>query len=420
MYFAEFLRSPGKFIVQGQNMPKGILLYGRPGTGKTMLARAMAGECGVNFIAAAASGFVTKYQGSGPEAVRELFAAARRYAPAVLFIDEIDTIAKQRTGSENTHAEEDTLNALLTEMDGFEVDPAHPVFILAATNYDADMNNDIRRLDEAFLRRFDRRILIELPDKDERKEFIRRELAKLPTHNVSGELIDNLSSRSIGMSCAMLENVMNTARRRAFDENKPMDDAVLEEAFEITRSGEKKSLRSESSLLRTARHEAGHAVMNILSGHIPSYMTIEARGDHNGYMEHSDEEIDKDSFTRRELFDRVRTALGGRAAEIVFYGEDGGLSTGASGDLQQAARLLRDMIVKYGMDSEFGIVPMDDKTAGESAEVRKRVNELMLREMDETVRALRENEDKLTALAAELLRRNRLTGDEIRAVAGNA
>lgn len=412
MFFVEFLKNPKKYFAQGHRLPKGILLHGKPGTGKTMLAKALAGEADVTFIPAAASAFVNRYAGSGPASVRELFKKARRYAPSIIFIDEVDTIAKQRTGRGSD--EEDTLNALLAEMDGFAVDPKRPVFVLAATNYEVESGRGgIGVLDEAFMRRFDRKILIELPNTEEREQYISLMLSKIAVHNVNEDTVKSIASRSLGMSLAILSNVIETAKRMAFDKGTPLDGDILTEAFEVTKFGDKKDWDSES-LERTARHEAGHAVISILGGNTPAYVTIEARGDFGGYMEHDEKEISQPSIGKKDILGRIRTSLGGRAAEIVYYGETEGLSTGACGDLEHATDHALNMIIHYGMDEKYGLAAIDRKTALASPEIMGRVNEILAEEMKNTVELIRENKDKIDILVGELLLKNRLTGEEIK------
>ena len=411
IFFIDYLRNPKKFTAQGLKPPKGVLLYGPPGTGKTMLAKAMAGESDVAFIPAVASGFVTAWQGSGPESVRQLFQKARRYAPAIIFIDEIDAIGRKRSGGGNAHAEEMALNALLTEMDGFNVDPKRPVFVLAATNFDVEEGQGgMGVIDPALARRFDRRILVDLPNEEEREQYLRLQLGKLRGHRVSEEMIRRMAGRSMGMSPANLAAVLELAERMAAKEKKPMDDAILDEAFEITRHGEKKNWGREY-LERVARHESGHAFLCYLGGYTPSYLTIVARGDHGGYMEHSAAEMGPLS-TRDELINRIRTSLGGRAAEIVYYGERDGISTGASGDLEQATRIAMAMICSYGMDDAFGLSVMGSEAANDPA-VRARVNELLRQEMEETIRLIRENRHRIDRMVDELMKKNKLTGYEM-------
>ena len=413
-FFIDYLRNPKKFTAQGLKPPKGVLLYGPPGTGKTMLARAMAGESDVAFIPAVASSFVTMWQGSGPESVRQLFRKARRYAPAIIFIDEIDAIGRKRSGGSNAHAEEMALNALLTEMDGFSVDPKRPVFVLAATNFDVEEGQGgMGVIDPALTRRFDRRILVELPNEDERGQYLRMQLGKTLAHNVSEEMIRRLAGRSMGMSPANLAAVLELAARMASRQGKTLDDAILDEAFEITCHGEKKDWGREY-LERVARHESGHAFLCYLGGHTPSYLTIVARGDHAGYMEHSAADMGPLS-TWDELISRIRTSLGGRAAEIVYYGERDGISTGASGDLESATRVARAMLCSYGMDEEFGLGVMGQEAVNDPA-VRRRVNEILRREMDETVRIIRDNRHRIDRMVDELMRKNKLTAQEMEAL----
>ena len=410
-FFVEYLKTQKRFSAQGLKPPKGVLLYGPPGTGKTMLAKAMAGESDVAFIPTAASFFVTKYQGSGPEAIRTLFQRARKYAPAILFIDEIDAIGRKRGQSNTGHGEEMALNALLAEMDGFAVDPKRPVFVLAATNFDVEEGNGgIGVIDPALSRRFDCKVLVGLPDEETREKFLRMSLEKLKSHEVSEGMIKRIASRSVGMSPSWLASVMNMANRIAVKSGAMVNDSALDEAFETIRHGAKKDWGVDY-LERVARHESGHALMNYLGGNTPAYLTIVARGSHGGYMEH-----DADEFgpmqTKKELLNRIRTALGGRAAEVVYYGKEDGLSTGASEDLRQASRIAEAMICEYGMDEECGLFVghSNDKMQDH---FRDKINHLLKEEMDRTIETIsrhRENMDKLVQL---LLKRNKLTADEI-------
>ena len=411
-FFTEYLKNPRKFCAQGLKPPKGILLYGPPGTGKTMLAKALAGESDVAFLPAVASSFVTKYQGSGPESIRNLFRRARRYAPAIVFIDEIDAIGRKRGESNSAHGEEMALNALLTEMDGFSVDPKRPVFVMAATNFDVEEGKGgMGVIDPALARRFDRRVLVDLPNAEEREQLLQLLLKKRPGHTVTDDMVHRTAERAAGMSPAALTGVVESAERMAVKAGKPMDDAILDEAYELARHGAKKDWGYEY-LERVARHESGHAFLCYLGGNTPSYLTIVARGDHGGYMEHSSKDMGPLS-TREELIHRIRTSLGGRAAEIVYYGEDAGISTGPSGDLESATRTAAAMLCVYGMDDEFGLAAMDLKEALRNDTIRARVNEILRREMAETIRIIRENRPRIDRMVDALMKKNKLSGPEM-------
>lgn len=413
-YFAEYLRSPKKFAAAGVKMPKGALLYGPPGTGKTMLAKALAAQSGVTFIYTEGNKFLKKYVGEGPEKVHDLFRSARKYAPTIVFIDEIDAIAKERHGDERVAAGEETLTALLAEMDGFNVDSTKPVFVLAATNFDVAPGSP-RSLDQALVRRFDRRIYVDLPTDEERKQFMLRKCAKNAMFDIGEQDIDNLAVRTAGMSLSDLDSIFEFALRQALraELNKVKAD-ILDEAFETYVNGEKKNW-SEAEVERVARHEAGHAFLCWQSGETPSYLTIVARSDHGGYMQHDSTEK-KTIYTKDELLSRIRVALGGRAAEIVCYGECGGVSTGASGDLVSATAIAERIVCSYGMVDECGLAVSDPRTlrSGDVAkEVRKAVNKLLSEQMAQAIEKIRANKDMLDVLSNELMQKSHLSANEI-------
>lgn len=411
-YFVEYLRNPKKYLGTGVKTPRGVLLYGPPGTGKTMLAKAMACESGCTFIAAEGNTFLKKYVGEGPEKVHELFATARKYAPAILFIDEIDAIAKERTGGDHSHHEAQ-LTAFLAEMDGFSTDPTKPVFVLAATNYDVKPGTP-KSLDAALMRRFDNRIYVDLPNKEERIRFMKKKIAAHKAFSISDEQMESLASRGVGMSLAELDSVMELALRSAIRQSSTVvTDAVLEEAFENFNSGEQKKW-DPSQLERVARHEAGHALLCWLGGEKPSYLTVVARGNHGGYMQRAEQE-GKAIYTRDELLARIRTSLGGRAAEIVYYGDKDGISTGASGDLQNATSLAQQIVCTYGMDEAFGLAVVSSAAAnGEmSAEVRTAVNRILREQMEAAVRLVQEHKNTIDTLVMELMYKNHLNEQEI-------
>ena len=417
-FFVNALKNPRSFAENGFRAPKGILMYGPPGTGKTMLAKAMAHEAGVAFIATEGNKFLDKYVGVGANRIHEIFRTARKYAPAILFIDEIDAIGRERKGvgegSGDTHA--DILTALLAEMDGFVNDPKRPVFVLAATNFDITPGTP-KSLDEALMRRFDRLIYVDLPDSKARLKFLQMK-TKGKIFNVTEKGLEGIASRSFGMSLAKLDSVLELAMRNAMMAGKTkVTDDVLEEAFEIYRSGDEK--KWDSSLIeRVARHESGHAFLCWLSGETPSYLTIVARGNHGGYMQHADNE-GKYLSTRDELLANIRTSLGGRAAEIVYYGKDNGISTGASGDLASATAIAEHIICDYGMSDEFGLAvisPAARHSGDLSVSIRSKVNEILREQMEKTVEIITQNRAKMDRLVETLLAKNSLNAHEIEAI----
>lgn len=406
-YFVEYLKNPKKYIGTGVKPPKGVLLYGPSGTGKTMLAKAMAGESDVTFLCAEGNQFLKGTVGEGSKAIHDLFRTARKYAPSILFIDEIDAIAKERIGSGSS---EETLTALLTEMDGFQNQTAKPVFVLAATNFTVEEGTK-KSLDPALMRRFDRRIYVDLPDRDDRIKFMTMKIKSNPAFDISEEMIKNLAVRSTGMSLAALDSVFEFSLRMVIRNKKTVvTDSVLDEAFEIFNNGEKRKW-NEESLLRTARHEAGHAVICSANGEIPSYITIVPRGDHGGYMQHSTDE-NKLIFTKDELLARIRTSLGGRAAEIVYYGTENGVSTGAAGDLINATTLARKMVELYGMDDTLGLVACIDQEEM-TPEIRSAVNKILVTEMNNAIEVIRSNKETIDKLSDALVNKNHLTSNEI-------
>ena len=416
-FFIEYLKDPKKFVESGLRAPKGVLLYGPPGTGKTMLAKAAATEAGVTFISAEGNQFIKRYLGEGKDDLHEIFAVARKYSPSILFIDEFEAIAKERRGGEHAFANgEDVLTALLTEMDGFSTDISRPVFVLAATNFDVAPGSG-RSLDQALLRRFDSKIYVDLPNKEERIRFIKMKRSGSKAFDISDREIENIALRSTGMSLADLDSIMEFSLRLAIRKTeKKVTDQVFDEAFETFIGGEEKAWDA-SQLERTARHEAGHTFLCWHFGETPSYVTIVARGDHGGYMLHVDE--GKQVFTKEELLAKIRTSLGGRAAEIVYYGDVDGLSTGAGADLASATSAAKRIVCSYGMDDDFGLAVLDQKEAQDGemlAKVREAVNKILDQEMKNAIGIIKENRRSIDALVERLLSDNHLTGDEIKSV----
>lgn len=414
-YFVRYLQEPRKFLMNGGKPPKGILLYGRPGTGKTMLAKAMAGESDVTFLQTSATEFKSRYIGEGEANIRQLFAKAKKYAPAIIFIDEIDAIGKQRTGSENTHTTESMLNSLLTEIDGFcGADSSKPVFVLAATNYGARGESDgIDSLDEALLRRFDNKIYVNLPKESEREQYILQMLKSKNITTVSKDVAHNIAERTTGQSLAILQNVFELAFRNAIKQSRTMTDNDLLTALEEYKYGEKKEYTPDY-YKHVAIHETGHAYISYISGDKPSYITIESRGNYGGYIQHANRE-DVASYTRDELLARIRISLAGRAAEEVFYGKAKSLNTGASSDLQNATNIAFQIVCTYGME-EDQLITLRKEEVLQSAlakEYTAKVNEILKTEMKNTLTTIENAKDKIQEIADALIRENRLTGKQL-------
>ena len=418
-YFVDILQNPKASIMKGERPPRGILLYGPPGTGKTLLARAMAGEAKATFRAVSATEFMEKYVGDGPKKIRSLFAEAKKNAPAIIFIDEIDAIAKERTGSDTTHYTEELLNTLMTEMDGFErVDPRRPVFVIAATNFALERSSSRGGviIDPALQRRFENKIKVDLPDKDARVRFLKTRLSKIE-NEVTEDAVNSLANRTMGQSLAHLENVLSLAKRNAIRKNVKLDDAVLQNAFDEYRYGDEHKM-NEDYYRATAHHEAGHAYVYFLSGHTPSYVTIVSRGNFGGYMMRSEEEADTPSWTKEELLWNIRVSLAGRASEIVFYGENAGINTGVSSDLEHATNTAVVMLSRYGM-AEDTMISVDMNQVLNSAygqKVLDKADAVLKQEMQATIQLIRDGKDKVEALASALIDKNQLSGDEIKRI----
>ncbi len=415
-FIIDWLKSPASYRGLGIRPPKGVLLSGPPGTGKTMLARAVAGESNCAFLQMSGTAFVTQYQGSGPQNVRNLFQRARRYAPSIIFIDEIDSIGKKRTGAtEAGRAEEATLNTLLTEMDGFSSPYSPPVIVLSATNL-------VENLDSALRRRFDREIPVDKPDRRERLEYLNKMLSKRKKCHISMKVIERIASQSVDMTVADLERILQEASVMSLRKSSEVTDEILEEAFEKIRVGEADEKRDKETLRRVARHEAGHALMAWLGGNMPLQVTIVGRGDKGGYMEREVNE-EKIIYTKSELLQRMREGLGGRAAEIIYYGEEDGLSTGAGGDLRTITGIATRMIKDYGMSEEFGpLSPHCDHTGDGplSLKIYEIAEKIIREQLGESIKILRNNQLYLDILSEELLEKNRLAREELEKIFSNA
>ena len=419
----EFLKTPDKFNELGARIPKGVLLFGPPGTGKTLLAKAVAGEAGVQFFTISGSDFVEMFVGVGASRVRDLFEQAKKAAPCIVFIDEIDAVGRQRgAGLGGGHDErEQTLNQLLVEMDGFASNEG--IIIIAATN-----RPDV--LDPALLRpgRFDRQIVVDKPDVRGREAILKVHTKGKP---VADDVdLDVLARRTPGFTGADLSNLVNEAALLAARrDKKKITMAEMEEAIERVLAGPERMshVMTDEEKRLTAYHEGGHTLVGLLLEHADPVhkVTIIPRGRAGGYMLSLPKE-DRSYRTRSELIDRIKVALGGRVAEEVVLGE---ISTGASSDIQQATRIIRSMIMEYGMSDAIGPIAYGEENhqvflgrdlnreRNYSEEIAGEIDREVRRYIEEAYEACRtiivENRDKLDLIAKELLERETLSAAEL-------
>ncbi|MDO4188064.1 MAG: AAA family ATPase [Lachnospiraceae bacterium] len=414
-YYISYLKDPKGFLAKAKKAPKGVLFYGPPGTGKTSIAKVVASISGVRFIATAGANFQSKWAGDTTENVIKMFATARRNAPCVLFIDEIDAIAgKRKDVSEDTGGavkdQNSVVTALLNEMDGFKTSPKKPVFVIAATNTKEG-------LDEAILRRFDKDILLDNPDKEGRikvLKLLRKKNSDIV--KITDEFIDNLATRSIGSSPAELEKAISAAIGIAIRRGTDVTDELLDETFEESIYGEEKKW-SDDELLRTARHEVGHAFISHYYGETPDYLTIVARGNHGGYsMTVGDEK--KGLRTKPELLHKICLSLGGRAAEVVYYGDEEGVSTGPSGDLNNATSMARNMICRYGMSEKLGLIATEALGTSDTLNtmILEEISEILNEQFELAKKIITDNKEQFDKFVEALMENHSMTGDDIKKV----
>ena len=419
----EYLHNPEKYREVGANMPKGVLLVGPPGTGKTMLAKAVAGEANVPFFSMSGSEFVEMFVGMGASKVRDLFKQAKEKAPCIVFIDEIDAIGKKRQGNVMGNDErEQTLNQLLTEMDGFEGN--NGVIILAATNQpDA--------LDPALTRpgRFDRRVPVELPDLKGREEILKVHAKKIKlADNVDFNKIARMAS---GASGAELANIVNEAALRAVrNGRKIVEEADLEESIEVVIAGyqKKNAILTDHEKHIVAYHEIGHALVaakQTNSAPVQKITIVPRTSGALGYTMQVDEG-NHYLMTKDELINKIATLTGGRAAEELIFGS---ITTGASNDIEQATKLARAMITRYGMSDEFDMVALETVTnqylggdtslacsADTQREIDRKVVELVKSQHEKALKILTDNREKLDELAKHLYEKETITGEEFMSI----
>ena len=416
----DFLKAPGKFIDLGARIPKGVLLVGPPGTGKTLLARAVAGEAGVQFLSISGSDFVEMYVGVGASRVRDLFEQAKKGAPAIIFIDEIDAVGRQRgTGLGGGHDErEQTLNQLLTEMDGFE--GSNGVIILAATNRPESLDPALTRPG-----RFDRRVPVELPDLQGREAILRVHAKKIKTEpNINYAQIARMAS---GASGAELANIVNEAALRAVRNHRTAaSQADMEESIEVVIAGyqKKNAILTDKEKSIVSYHEIGHALVAALQSHSAPVQKITIVPRTSGALGYT-MQVDEGNhylMTKDEIINKIATLTAGRVAEEIVFGS---ITTGASNDIEQATKLARAMITRYGMSDEFGMVAMEtvenaylggDTSLSCSAETQARIDALVVsivkEQYQKATQILTDNRAKLDELAKYLYEKETITGEE--------
>ena len=421
-----YLHDPSKYKAIGASMPKGILLVGPPGTGKTMLAKAVAGEANVPFFSISGSEFVEMFVGMGASKVRNLFDQAKEKAPCIVFIDEIDAIGQKRSGGQygGNDEREQTLNQLLTEMDGFEGN--NGVIILAATNRPESLDPALTRPG-----RFDRRVPVELPDLAGREAILKVHAKKIKTaDDVDFHTIARMAS---GASGAELANMINEAALRAVRNHRTVvTEADLEESIEVVIAGyqKKNAVLSDHEKQVVSYHEIGHALVAALQTHsapVQKITIIPRTSGALGYTMQVDT-ADKNLMTKEEIENKIATFTGGRAAEEVVFGE---ITTGASNDIEQATKLARAMITRYGMSEEFDMVAMEtvtnqylggDTSLACSADMQNRIDakvvELVKTQHQKAKNILLENREKLDELAKYLYEKETITGEEFMHILG--
>ncbi len=416
----DYLHDPAKYRDIGASMPKGVLLVGPPGTGKTMLAKAVAGEANVPFFSMSGSEFVEMFVGMGASKVRDLFRQAKEKAPCIVFIDEIDAIGQKRNSGNfgGNDEREQTLNQLLTEMDGFEGNSG--VIILAATNRPESLDPALTRPG-----RFDRRVPVELPDLKGREAILKVHAAKVKTEdNIDYSVIARMAA---GASGAELANIVNEAALRAVrDGRSAASQADFEESIEVVIAGyeKKNSILTDHEKKVVAYHEIGHALVAAMQQHSAPVQKITIVPRTSGALGYTLQVDEGDHYlmTKEELENKIATLTGGRAAEEIAFGS---VTTGASNDIEQATRIARTMITRFGMSDDFDMVAMEavqnqylggDTTLSCSAETQtiidKKVVELVKEQHEKARKILNDNRGKLDELAAHLYEKETITGEE--------
>ncbi|PLS15035.1 hypothetical protein CVD28_24455 [Bacillus sp. M6-12] len=406
-FIIDFLKNPAKYKEMGARMPKGTILYGPPGTGKTLLAKAIAGEAGVPFFSVSGSDFVEMYVGVGARRVRELFAEARKKAPAIIFIDEIDAVGKKR-GTDNNTEKDQTINALLTQLDGFT--SSEGIVVIGATNR-------LEMLDEALIRpgRFDKHVAIPLPELKERKEIL-----KLHTKNkkiMDNVNLDALAKMTIGFSGAGLETLMNESAIIAVSKGKEsIDNNDVDDAFyKVVMRGDKKSTKdvNQEQLRLVAWHEAGHALVAKLltKKSVPKVTIIPSTSGAGGVTFIIPEKAGL--HTKKDLISEVQTLYAGRIAEFLLTKDESLITTGASQDIKQATNILLGMIKELGMTDEFGMLYVEALSGVKDDDVLKEAKKMSKEIYEKTLTLMTEHQHLLEEIALALLERETIEEDEL-------
>lgn len=415
-HFINYMHNIDKYVLEGAEIPRGVLLYGPPGTGKTSLAKALAGECDALFLNTTGAGI--RNAKDPVQEIKDLFKIAYANAPAILFIDEIDVIAKERTGYDTML--EMMVNTLLTEMEGFnDKDPFKPVFVVAATNYNVarrsgDSNEVV--IDPALVRRFDNPVYVGLPSREERRKYIQLLLEKKNyADKISEAAVDYMAEHTGGKSLAFLKRAISNMTNAAIDMQKEINDDLLTDTLETQLYGEKRE-NDDEYRLSVARHEAGHAYVGFKTGREPKFITIVSRGNFGGYVSYGDGE-DVHNLTKEDFLNYICQILAGRAAEVVYYGERG-INTGASRDLEKATNYAIRMICHFGMGS-LGLLSLNPESVLDSpkgTEVLEEANRILAEQLQRAIEFIKEGRAVIDSVVSVIMDKSYIQGDNLTAI----
>ncbi len=415
-HFINYMYNIDKYILEGAEIPRGVLLYGPPGTGKTSLAKALAGECEALFLNT--TGASIRNAKDPVQEIKDLFKIAYANAPAILFIDEIDVIAKERTGHDTML--EMMVNTLLTEMEGFnDKDPFKPVFVVGATNYNVTRRSGNPYevvIDSALVRRFDNPVYVGLPSRGERKKYIQLLLEKKNyVDKISEVAVDYVAEHTGGKSLAFLKRAISNMTNVSIDMQKEISDDLLTDTLETQLYGEKRE-NDEEYRLSVARHEVGHAYVGFKTGREPKFITIVSRGTFGGYVSYGDGE-DVHNLTKEDFLNCICRLLAGRAAEVVYYGERG-INTGASSDLEKATNYAIKMICHFGMGT-MGLLSLNPEKVIDSpkgAEVLEEADRILDEQLKRAMKLIKEGREVIDSVVSVLMDRSYIQGENLMAI----